>query len=159
MPKENYCKPWEKAQKEFAEKLEKEKRDRERRTLAIFAPPCPYNVKYHYQLNINNKVLNIFYEDTVRRKKVGHPPFGDTDRPKWEQCLWKILCKNFMKYDRRCASEFPASLPKEGHITFGLADWKREGFELFINNKLDVAAALGEFAEKEDEIEYGKFRI
>lgn len=156
MPEKNYCKPWEKAQKEFAEKLEKEKHDRERRALAIFAPPCTYNVKYHYQLNINNKVLNVFYEDTIKRKKLGHPPFSDVDRPKWEQCLWKILRKHFMKYDRRCASEYPAKLPKEGHITFGLADWKREGLELFVNNKLDVVAALGEFAKEEADIVYGR---
>lgn len=159
MSQKTYCTPWEKSKKEFAEKLEAERRERERRALAVFAPACPYNVEHHYQLSINNKVLNVFYEDTIKRKKLGHPPFSDADRPKWEQCLWKILRKHFMKYDRRCASEYPAKLPKEGHITFGLADWKREGFELFINNKLDVAAALVEFAEKEAEIEYGKFRI
>ena len=156
MPQKSYCKPWEMAKKEYAKKLEAEKRERERRKLAIFTPACPYNVKYHYQLSIDNKVLNIFYEDTIRRKKLGHPPFSDDDRVKWEQCLWSILRKHFMKYDRRCASEFPAKLPQEGHITIGLVDWKREGFELFVNNELDVPTALQEFARKEAKIEYGK---
>ena len=114
MPQENYSKPWEKAKKEYAEKLAAEKREREQRILKIFSPACPYNIEHHYQLSINNKVLNIFYEDTIKRKKLGHPPFSDDDRPKWEQCLWEILRKHFMEYDRKCASEFPAKLPQEG---------------------------------------------
>ena len=152
----SYKKPWEIVKREYDAKLEAAKKERERMTLDMFAPASPYNVKYHYQLNISNNVLNIFYEDTIRRKKLGRPPFSDDDRVKWEQCLWPILRKHFMKYDRRCASEFPAKLPQAGHITIGLADWKREGFELFINNKLDVPTALEEFARKEAEIEYGK---
>lgn len=156
MPQKNYCKPWEKVKKEYAKKLEAEKRERERRMLAIFASACPYNVEHHYQLSISNKVLNVFYEDTIKRKKLGHPPFSDDDRVKWEQCLWKILRKHFMKYDRRCALGLPAKLPQEGHITIDLADWKRESFELFINNKLDVPTALKEFALEEAKINYGK---
>lgn len=141
---------WEKR----AEELAKEARERDRRKTDIFSGVCPYNLEQHYQLNISNTVINAFYEDTVRRRKLGHPPFGDKQRRAWERCLWTFLRKQYLKYDRKSAQEVPKELSKTEHMSDVLFGWRQEYFELYINNVLDVPSALKSFAREEEKIDY-----
>ncbi len=59
----------------------------QKRATGLFTGVCPYTLEHHYHLNINNTVINAFYEDTIRRHKLGHPPFGDGQRAAWENTL------------------------------------------------------------------------
>lgn len=137
-----------------AEELAKEARERERRKTDIFSCVCPYNLEQHYQLNISNTVINAFYEDTVKRRKLGHPPFSDKQRRAWERCLWTFLRKQYLKYDRKSAQEVPKELSKTEHMSDVLFGWRQEYFELYINNELDVPSALKLFAREEEKIDY-----
>lgn len=145
---------YEKSEKERA----KQAREIERRKTALLAGASKYNLTYHIQLNVNNTVINAFYEDTIRRRKRGRPPFGDREecpqRQAWEACLWTFLRKQFMKHDRTSAKLIPIRIFRDkpmGAVVFG---WLLEHFELYINNTMDVPAALELFAAVESEIDY-----
>ncbi|MDE6763625.1 MAG: hypothetical protein K2J73_08110 [Oscillospiraceae bacterium] len=136
------------------EDREKEARECENRKTDLFTGVCPYTLQHHYHLNINNTVLNIFYEDTVKRRKLGHPPFSDSQRQAWEKCLWKFLRKRYMKYDPKYAREVPKELPQDEHISGKLSGWRKDFFKTFINTTLDVPEALELFAREEEKIDY-----
>lgn len=38
----------------------------QKRATELYTGVSPYTLKYHCQLNINNTVINAFYEDTLR---------------------------------------------------------------------------------------------
>ncbi|MCM1023853.1 MAG: hypothetical protein NC395_07315 [Prevotella sp.] len=136
------------------EEREKEARERENRKTDIFSGACSYTLKHSYHLNINNTVLNAFYEDTVKRRGLGHPPFSDRQRRAWEKCLWKFLRSRYMKYDPRYAREVPKELPRDAHISGILFGWREDFFKTFINTTLDVPEALELFAREEENIDY-----
>lgn len=148
MPRAHYISPYEKDKKERAEIL----RATERRKFELFSSPCQYNLQHRYQLNPNNLVINKFYNGS----KLGRPPFGDLQRRVWEDCLWNILRRQYMKYDCKNAKGIPVHLPSDEHISNKLMGWRLEYFELFVNNAMDISAALKDFAENEEMIDYGK---
>lgn len=154
MPKAHYISAYEKSEKERAELL----KSLERQKLELFTKPCPYNLKYHCQLNPNNLVINRFYNNS----KLGRPPFGDREenpqRQAWEACLWNFLRKQFMKHDSRAAKLLPIRISRDKHMGDVVLGWLLEQFELYINNALDIPATLKFFAEAEEEINYKNCR-
>ncbi|MCM1328393.1 MAG: hypothetical protein NC253_03045 [Ruminococcus sp.] len=153
MPR-SYATPWVKNEARQAE----EARERERRKLSLFTEPSKYCIAHGIQLNVNNTVINAFYEDTIRRRKLGHPPFGDREecpqRQAWEACLWTFLRKQFMRHDSETAKLIPIRLFRDKHMSEVLFGWRLEFFEMFINNTLDVPEALKKFAAEEEKIDY-----
>lgn len=127
----------------------------QKRAADLFTGVCPYTLEHHYHLNINNTVLNVFYEDTIRRHKLGHPPFGDNQRCVWEQCLWEFLRGQYMKYEPKYARMLPKELPRDEHISGKVFGWLEDFFKTFINYTMDVPKALELFA-KADKTDYKK---
>lgn len=148
------CTPYEKSEEKRAE----EARELERRKLELFTRPCAYSVRQHCQLNPNNLVINKFYNNS----RCGCPPFGDSEknpqRQAWEACLWGVLRKQFMKYDRTAAKLIPIRLSRDKHMSGVVFGWLLEQFELYVNNTLDVSAALELFSAAEAEIDYKNCR-
>ena len=141
MPRAHYMSAYEKSEKERAEQL----RQIERRKYELFSGVCPYNLQQRYQLNVNNLVINKFYNNS----RLGRPPFSDPQRRAWEDCVWKVLRKQFGRHDRQSAKRIPKELPYGQHISGVVMGWLLESFELFINYTMDVPAALKEFAREE----------
>lgn len=125
----------------------------QKRATELYTGVSPYTLKYHCQLNINNTVINAFYEDTIKRHKLGHPPFSDSQRAAWENILWKFLRSRYMKYERKYAKMLPKELPRDEHISGKVFGWLEDHFKTFINNIMDVPEALELFAE-EDKTDY-----
>lgn len=150
MPRAHYISAYEKSEKERAELL----KSLGRQKFELFTKPCPYNLKYHCQLNPNNLVINRFYNNS----KCGRPPFGDREknpqRQAWEACLWNFLRKRFMGHDRTAAKLLPIRISRDKHMGDVVLGWLLEHFELYINNTLDVPAALKLFAEAEEKVNY-----
>lgn len=150
MPKAHYISAYEKSEKERAELL----RRLERQKLELFTGASPYNLKHHIQLNVNNIVINKFYNNS----NLGRPPFGDREenpqRQAWEACLWFFLRKQFMKHDRQTAKSLPIRISRDKHMSGVVISWLLEHFELYINNTLDVPEALKLFAAAEAEVDY-----
>lgn len=142
------------SREKIKEEREKEARDRERRKTDLFTGVCPYTLEHHYHLNINNAVLNAFYEDTVKRRRLGHPPFSDSQRRAWEKCLWEFLRKRYMKYNPQYARVLPKKLPQDKHISEDVFGWLEDFFKIYINETLDVPEALELFAREEEKIDY-----
>ena len=146
MPKAQDMSAYEKSEKERAELL----RRLERQKLELFSGASPYNLQQRYQLNINNLVINKFYNSS----RLGRPPFSDPQRRAWEDCVWKVLRKQFGRHDRQSVKRIPKDLPSDQHISGVVMGWLLESFELFINYTMDVPAALKEFA-REEAVAYG----
>lgn len=127
----------------------------QKRATDLFTGVCPYTLEHHYHLNINNTVLNAFYEDTIKRHKLGHPPFGDAQRAAWENSLWKFLRSRYMKYEPKYARMLPKELPRDEHISGKVFGWLEDSFKTFINYTMDVPEALELFA-KADKTDYKK---
>lgn len=127
----------------------------QKRATDLFTGVCPYTLEHHYHLNINNTVLNAFYEDTIKRHKLGHPPFGDARRAAWENILWKFLRSRYMKYEPKYARMLPKELPRDEHISGKVFGWLEDSFKTFINYTMDVTEALELFA-KADKTDYKK---
>lgn len=127
----------------------------QKRATGLFTGVCPYTLEHHYHLNINNTVINAFYEDTIRRHKLGHPPFGDEQRAAWENTIWKFLRSRYMKYEPKYARMLPKELPRDEHISEKVLGWLEDYFKTFINYTMDVPEALELFA-KADMTDYKK---
>lgn len=151
MPRAHYMSAYEKSEEKRAE----EAWERERRKMAFFTAKSGYAIEYGYQLNVNNTVINAFYEDTVKRRKLNRPPFSDSQRRAWESCLWRFLRKQYLKYDKKSASEVPKELSRTEHMSEVLFGWRLDYFELYINNILDISSATKLFAREEEKIDYG----
>ena len=150
MPKAHYLSAYEKSEKERAELL----RRLERQKQEFFTGASSYNLKHHIQLNVNNTVIQKFYNCS----KLGRPPFGDREenpqRQAWEACLWTFLRKQFMKHDRQTAKSLPIRISRDKPMSDVVIGWLLEHFELYINNTLNVPEALNLFAEAEAEVDY-----
>ncbi|MBP1562064.1 MAG: hypothetical protein J6C96_12595 [Oscillospiraceae bacterium] len=120
---------------------------RERRKLSLFTTPLN---KYGYQLNVNNPVINALYEDYIKRYGILRPP-SDTQRTLFEKSLWNFLRRLYRKYDPKAPDVPP--LPKDGHISAEFFGWRREQFEIFVNNVLDVPKTVELFRRVKIKIE------
>lgn len=127
-----------------------------KRATDLYAGVCSYNLKYRYQLSINNTVINAFYEDTIKRHKLGHPPFSDPLRVEWEKSLYKFLRDRYMKYNPKYARMLPKELPQDERISEKVFNWLEDFFKTFINDTMDVPEALELFAEQ-DKTDYEKY--
>lgn len=131
----------------------------QKRATGLFTGECPYTLEHHYHLNINNTVLNAFYEDTIKRHKLGHPPFDDKEknpqRQNWESSLWEFLRGQYMEYEPKYARMLPKELPRDEHISGKVFGWLEDFFKTFINYTMDVPKALELFA-KADKTDYKK---
>ena len=137
---------YEKSEKERAE----QQRRSERQKPELFSGVCPYNLQQRYQLNVNNLVINKFYNNS----RLGRPPFSDPQRRAWEDCVWKVLRKQFGRHDRQTVKRIPTKLPSDSHISNKLFGWLLEDFERFVNYTMDVPEALEEFAKEEAKADY-----
>lgn len=59
-----------------------------------------------------------------------------------------------MKQDRTAAKLLPIRISRDKHMGDIVFGWLLEQFELYINNTLDVPAALKLFTAAEEEIDY-----
>ena len=123
---------------------------RECRKLSLYTDPLN---KYGYQLNANNRVINALMMDYSKRYGIyGLPGDLHDQRKKVERAIWTFLRRLYRKYDSKVPVVPP--LPKDGgHISEVLFGWRREQFELFVNNALDVPKTIALFRKVKIKIE------
>ncbi|MGN0587189.1 MAG: hypothetical protein ACI4JF_07880 [Oscillospiraceae bacterium] len=66
------------------------RREREKRLNSVII----HNCKYGYTINVNNRVINVLYEEYKRRNKIYGAP-SDQQRLTWEKRLKKYLCVKY----------------------------------------------------------------
>lgn len=103
----------------------------EQRKLRLFCKPN----KWGYQLNVNNTVINQFYETYAKLKGIKRP-LGDAQRIEWEQELWKYLCKVY----RAC---YKISLPKYStNLYEDVVGWQLTRIEDIVNCRIVADEAI-----------------
>lgn len=75
------------------------RRERERRLSAVIN----HNNKYGYTLNVGNRVINVLYNEYMRRNKIYGTP-SNKQRLAWEKRVKKYLC---VKYREMYNYELP----------------------------------------------------
>lgn len=120
-------------------------KEREKRLRRLFT--APYDT-YGYQLNVNNPVINIFYEDWKKRDNITGGP-SIPQRIAFENALWEKLRHWYHTYDKQ--APMPPELPEDRskHISTELFGWRRESMEIFVNDVLDVKKKLKLFRKVE----------
>lgn len=94
-----------------------------------------HNSKYGYTLNVNNRVINVLYEEFKRRNKMYGAP-SDKQRLAWEKRVKIYLCE---KYREMYHYELVSPV-LEGH-------WQERQLEECVRC-LDVEAAIHELYDK-----------
>lgn len=118
-------------------------REREQRMRSLFT--APYNT-YGYNLNVNNPVINAFYQDWKQRYSIKGGP-SDSQRIAFERSLWDKLRRWYHAYAPKAS--IPPRFADDKHISTELFGWRREDIEIFVNDVLDVEKALKLFRKVE----------